>query len=193
MNRLVSALEDIEADLDELEEFIEWWRAVSDQNSSLARSWCAQPAGTKYRGTLSNTAKVRASIAKAMEVAERRKAAAERQRKTGFGYLYQLAVVRLWSALEATMMDLCLARLGHDGYWNSARALGGIKVDLGFFLPKPIDEQIAFILENSATRDAARKDPGAARFEAILNALELGGAVPPPVSKRLVCPVSQRC
>lgn len=176
---LVQALDDLEADIDELTYFISIYKAGATTPSLNARL-----NATIVRITSDPEQRAeRQKILDALIPEVRRAAEIE---KSGFQYLYGLAVLRLWSSVEAALNDLCRARLEHDGYWRSMEALKGIKTDLHEFLGKSDAEQIAFVLDEVTTARKARFQPGAGRFEGVLNAIGLGGDVPAAVRKRMV-------
>lgn len=180
VNNISDALHDNEAALEELSDFIDLCRrgfrlaATATELGDLIKS----PQGVKK----AQAGRVRNLIKTLKDTGERTR----RYVDDGFATLYGVGIVRLWTALEATMNDCCMAMLQQDEFWKRAKATKNLKVRLVEFLGLSEQEQLSVMLDHVMTDSGARQAPGVGRFENLLNALDLGGDVPDSVKRQMV-------
>ena len=173
------ALEDVQADIVNLLDFIEMfkWGVLGTTLSQRQSTAFVRIAGLQRKGK---------KAVRDVEMTRRTSRVAQETVRSGFTYLFGLATVRLWSALEAAIGDFCLARLEHEALWKQKHILKSAKAELLDFVSRTEPEQIALVLELIVDRTKAKGAPGAGRFEAVLNELALGGGVPEAIERRLV-------
>lgn len=111
---------------------------------------------------------------------------AKDQKNNGFLYLYQLAVVRLWSILESVIDEsviFILAKVPRPDLPLAVKAIRGPIVE---FVESDTEAQNEFLL------DALKKDVGASlktgvgRFESLLDSVGFGGPVDDLVRKTIL-------
>jgi hypothetical protein len=180
MNKMAEALDDIEKDILELIQFVEIYKAGVESPARMQD--IARPMLVLAR----KLPAAQESVRKTMEALKRTADAYKRIVGPDFAYLYGVATVRIWTAFEAAMNDLCLARLEHAGFWKREEVLRGLKIELHEFVPAGEQEQVSPVFDALTDKHRAKHQPGAGRFENLLNSLGLGGPVPKPVADRLV-------
>ena len=179
VNRMVQALDDIETDVKDLIYFIDIYKAGVEApriDVELSR--------VLMRILVTDRQGEDASRHRLDEARARQGGGSEEVRLRGPST--GIAVVRLWTAIEAAMNDVCRARLELDGYWRKANSLEGVMADLGKFLAKSDRDQVSFVLEELAKKSGARGQPGVGRFQKMLKELDLGGGIARPIRKRIL-------
>jgi len=111
---------------------------------------------------------------------------AESEAASGSPYLYSLGIVRLWSILETFVGDVALIQLKYRKEALQSKALRSIQVPAVEFLAAEEDERLRslFVRLREATR--APLQIGAGKFEALLDAVAIGGPIHAPVRKALL-------
>jgi hypothetical protein len=123
---------------------------------------------------------------KKKERAQRLAAYAEEQSKSGFAYAYQVALIQLWSLIEACVDELVLQLIANDEVFESTELLHSLKGPLIPFARASLDEQTEIILQRLSQDLAAPLKPGIARFEALLSIFGISGSVEHEVRKALL-------
>jgi hypothetical protein len=121
----------------------------------------------------------------ALEAAADLEAFATEQSDSGFSYIYELGVVKLWSVLENAIDQLALERLA-DPAVREREPITTLEGPLLQFAGATADEQAEFLLSKLKILVKASLQRGAGRFEALLNAVGLGGPVDDAVARALV-------
>jgi hypothetical protein len=178
-NRMVQALDDIETDIEDLTHFISTYIAGVESVKNDRDM-------TELILSITRAPERRAKMEAELAALAPALAKAEGLKKSGYEYLFGIAVVRLWTALEAAMNDVCRARLELDGYWRKANSLEGVMADLGKFLARSDRDQVSFVLEEITKKSGARGQPGVGRFQNLLKELALGGGIARPIRKRIL-------
>jgi len=101
---------------------------------------------------------------------------AKAQIKQGFPYIYEMAVVRLWSILEAMSDDIVLYLLVNfpEVYGD---ILGKLKGPLLDFHQATKSERAAILLEILKDKVSSRLQQGVGRFESLFKTINFGGPV----------------
>jgi hypothetical protein len=122
---------------------------------------------------------------KAKEKAAREAKFAEAQTAGGSPYLYSLCSVRLWALMEALIDELVVEALRNPENSCDREILGKLKGPLVEFIVAPAEEQAEFLAETLKQAVDAPLKLGVGRFEAMLAAVKLSGAVDEAVRKIL--------
>jgi hypothetical protein len=104
----------------------------------------------------------------------------------GFPVLHAHAVVALWAALEALVSDLMVTWLLNESAVLSNGQFAKIRMPLAEYERLAKDERMAFLVSELARSLNASFKPGIAKFEALLGAIDLGGAVEDDVRRTLL-------
>jgi hypothetical protein len=115
---------------------------------------------------------------------------ANQQKGVGFSYLFSLAVVRLWSILEAMVDDLVIDFLRRPDECKDKDLIYSLKGPLLEFATAPPERQADFLTERLKDAVKAGLQAGVGRFEAMLDPIGLGGGIDPDV-RRVLFELSQ--
>jgi hypothetical protein len=115
---------------------------------------------------------------------------AKQQKRNGFSYLFSLAVVRLWSILEAMVDDLVVDFLRRPDECKDKDLIYSLKGPLLEFATAPPERQADFLTERLKDVVKAGLQAGVGRFEAMLDPIGLGGGIDPDV-RRVLFELSQ--
>ena len=110
---------------------------------------------------------------------------AQREGSSGHPYLYGLAVVRIWTILEALADDVTLMRLRVGKYSTDASGIGDLKLPLRDVLGVSPERQAESVLAEIKQANRARVQQGVGRFESVLGSVSLAGSVEESVRKAL--------
>jgi len=94
-----------------------------------------------------------------------------------FPYLYGLATIRLWTIMESAIDELVIDLVRLRPQVRELPAIQKLKGPLISFISSSPEEQAEFLVNVLKEDVRASLQPGIGRFEAILNAVGLGGAV----------------
>jgi hypothetical protein len=103
-----------------------------------------------------------------------------------FSALYAMATAHLWTILESNVDNVVGHVLETRPESRSFPSIRKLKGPLIEFTSLSNDEQIEFIIDRLKEDIGFHRHPGAGRFEALLNAVSLGGSVSHLVSKTLL-------
>ncbi len=129
-------------------------------------------------------------LAKVKEQAIEFEGFARTQKKDGFPFLFSLAVIRLWSILEALVDDLAIDFLSRPDECKDKDLIYSLKGPLLEFAAAPPERQADFLTERLKDVVRAGLQPGVGRFEAVLDPIGLGGGITPHV-RRVLFELSQ--
>jgi hypothetical protein len=115
---------------------------------------------------------------------------AKQQKGDDFSYLFSLAVVRLWSILEAMVDDLVVDFLRRPDECKDKDIIYSLKGPLLEFATAPPERQADFLTERLKDAVKAGLKPGVGRFEAMLDPIGLGGGIDSDV-RRVLFELSQ--
>lgn len=117
---------------------------------------------------------------------EKLKQFAEREAAKGNPYLFGLAIIRLWSILEAAVKFILLESLKSTKFHEYGQDLTTLSVPLVEFLQASDEERAELILERLNQRISSALKPGMGRFEAPLAAVGRGGGVADSVRRAIL-------
>lgn len=125
-------------------------------------------------------------LAKAKGHAREIETFAKAQKDLGFPFLYSLAVIRLWSILEALVDDFAASLLKDPSFFKDEELLHRLKGPVIEFIGQPQEKQAELLVDllKGAVQAASRS--GANRFEVLLNPLDFSGIVDPTVGQIFV-------
>jgi hypothetical protein len=115
---------------------------------------------------------------------------ARQQKDDGFPFLFGLAIVRLWSILEALIDDLVINFLRKPDTCKNKDLIYSLKGPLLEFMTAPPDQQADFLTERLKDAVKAGLQLGIGRFEAMLDPIGLGGGIDTNV-RRVLFELSQ--
>jgi hypothetical protein len=115
---------------------------------------------------------------------------AKQQKDDGFPFLFGLAVVRLWSILEALIDGLVVDFLRKPDTCKDKELIYSLKGPLLEFMTASPDQQADFLTERLKDAVKAGLQPGIGRFEAMLDPIGLGGGIDTNV-RRVLFELSQ--
>jgi hypothetical protein len=104
----------------------------------------------------------------------------------GFPYLFTLALVKLWSVVEASVDDLLIAALSSPEKWRDFSLVRELKGPLVEFAGAPPSQQVELLASELKLAVKSDLKPGAGKFEAMLKPVELGGGVPDEIRRTLL-------
>ena len=104
----------------------------------------------------------------------------------GFPYLYGLLAIRIWTILEDLVDGIVLNRLNDKSLLLGLPALEALSVPFVQFLNSSEQSREELILEALKQNTKSRLKVGVGRFESLLDAVGLGGAVPDSVKRTLL-------
>lgn len=125
-----------------------------------------------------------------LERAKRLESFATAQRPGGFPYLYQLAVTRLWSILEAHVQEVFVTVTLSNPEVRNLPGIKKLKGPLVDFADIPRERQAEFLFGALLEELGAPLKRGVGRFEAVFDAIGLGGPIDENV-RRLLLEVSE--
>jgi hypothetical protein len=102
---------------------------------------------------------------------------AKQQREHGYSYLYSLAIVKLWSIVEACTDDIIIILLKDRDRLTGIEAIRKLKCPIIEFISASENEQIEIILEQLKQDIGATLKVGVGRFESMFKVLGFGGTV----------------
>jgi hypothetical protein len=111
---------------------------------------------------------------------------AEAEMKNDFPSLHAHTVVSLWGSLDALVFDLATLRLIHHPETLKDEKLGKLKIPLADYETLTKEERMEFLVRELARSVNADFKTGLGKFEVILDAIGLGGAVSPELKKTLL-------
>lgn len=109
--------------------------------------------------------------------AEKLERFANEQKNHNFSFLYALAVVRLWTILEALINDLVITLLSSFPDALQADSIRKLRGPLVEFIGATPNERAEYLMELLVQELRAKLKPGIGRFETILEAVGMGGPV----------------
>ncbi|NEK59904.1 hypothetical protein GCU56_18780 [Geodermatophilus sabuli] len=112
-----------------------------------------------------------------LEDAERSADVAEQEIERGFPLLHNHALMGLWGALEAMIDDVCVSWLDLHPERVTADGFPRIQVELNQFLALGALEQKRHVVEELKRKQGSAAKIGAGQFEAVLDAIGLGGPI----------------
>lgn len=177
MKLYVEILDDIEASLEDLSDFVD-----------LCRRGLRYPAQAAEIATIvkkqagSRPKRLRTMIAKMAETSGR----AQRHIDAEFAYLFGTATVQLWTVLEATVMDFVLAFLEDGGRWKAVPLTSTVKLTVAEFAGLADRQQLETAFDAALMNRGTRNQPGIGRFENLLKEVGLGGDVPDEVRRTIL-------
>jgi hypothetical protein len=181
-NVLTATLDGIDEHINELSDFVDTCRRAVRLPDEIAEFQRIFKQGLGVAVKKSKLQRLRSAAKKVADLGEEVKPLVDAE----FGYLFELAIVRLWTALEAAMNAFCLALLGHEERWKSLDAVNQVKLTLGEFMQMSEGDQLKLVFETMLSTTRARHAPGIGRWETFLKSLELGGDVPEGIRKTLL-------
>ncbi|WP_433618752.1 hypothetical protein [Paenibacillus cellulositrophicus] len=110
---------------------------------------------------------------------------ANEQQSNGFSYLYTVAIIRLWSILEASIDDLVIDILLNQRF-KTDEHIKKVKGNLYEFVNLSELDRAEFILESLKTDIKARQKLGIGRFESLLETVGYEGGIPDIVRKNIL-------
>jgi hypothetical protein len=116
--------------------------------------------------------------------AEKLRIFALKEKTKGFPFLYRLAVIRLWSILEAAVDDLIIDNILKKKYSNK-ELFTKLKGSLLEFIQMTDSEQTEYILELLKNELKLNIKSGVGRFDGLLDAIELSGSIPEIIRRNL--------
>jgi hypothetical protein len=102
----------------------------------------------------------------------------------GSEYVSELGVVKLWSILEAAVDNLLVLYLSTPERWPATPALKRIEGPLVEFAAASPEERAEYLAEQLKADISAQLKAGIGRFEVIVAAIGLAGAVEPEIRRR---------
>ena len=111
---------------------------------------------------------------------------ANTQESQGFPYLYETAIIRLWTILETAVDDLVLIILEKFPKVLERKTIQNIEGPLVDFLQASTKERAALLFERLKREVNASFQPGVGRFEAVLKVIDFGGPVPDATRRKLL-------
>jgi hypothetical protein len=100
------------------------------------------------------------------------------QSSIGFSYLYELALVKLWSILEVLVDDVFVESLRCHPSLADLESLSKVKGPLVQFMSLDRDQQAEYLADRVKQELLPGASSGAGRFEALLTPIGLGGGLP---------------
>lgn len=110
---------------------------------------------------------------------------ANEQQSNGFPYLYTVAIIRLWSILEASIDDLIIDVLLNQRFKTDDH-IKKVKGNLYEFVNLSEMDRAEFILESLKNDIKARQKLGIGRFESLLETVGYEGSIPDIVRKNIL-------
>lgn len=110
---------------------------------------------------------------------------ARQERSSGHPYLYGIAVVRIWTMLEALADDVTLMRIRKGKYSTESSGIGDLKLSIKDIFGVSPERQAEAMLAEIKQANRARVQQGVGRFEAVLGSVSLSGPVEESVRKAL--------
>lgn len=101
----------------------------------------------------------------------------KQEKESGYTYLFSMAIVKLWSILEAAADDIILNLLKDRNRLLTIEAIRKFKAPIIEFLSAPEDEQTEFFLEQLKQELGSSFKLGVGRFESLFKILGIGGPV----------------
>ena len=102
---------------------------------------------------------------------------AKQQRESGYTYLFSIAIVKLWSILEACGDDFTIILLKDRDRLMGVDAIRKLKCQIVEFISASENEQIEIIFEQLKQDIGATFKIGVGRFESMFKILGFGGTV----------------
>jgi hypothetical protein len=102
-----------------------------------------------------------------------------------FPLLHAHTVVAIWSALEASIPKFAASFLVEKPATLERPAFEKIKIPVGRYEQMPMDGRMAYIVD-AVLQDQRAGHPGVARYEALLDAVGLGGNIPDELRRDLL-------
>lgn len=115
-------------------------------------------------------------IDKKIKDAEKLERFAKNQAELKYPYLYNLALVRTWSILEAFADEVAMSRLRNCKI-DSFEEFKKVKITISEFISMEKDEQLETMLAAYKNSKASNLKKGNGRFKLVLNATGVNGAV----------------
>jgi hypothetical protein len=110
---------------------------------------------------------------------------AKQENTDGHPYLYGISIVRVWTILETLADDLMLLRLVERKYKVDSDVFSNVKLPLREILGVSPESQAEAVLNELKQVTRARLQQGVGRFEALLSAISLGGAIDEDIRKAI--------
>lgn len=111
---------------------------------------------------------------------------AREEKERGHSYIYEIAIVKLWSMLETYVDGHAYDVLLHHENLRELDAVRNLRGPLLEFATASRDEQAEFLLAELKLAVKATLQRGVGRFEAVLDAVHLGGPVDPHVRRKIL-------
>lgn len=129
--------------------------------------------------------KIDENIDQTLKDAEELELFAKEQARLNHPYLYGLALIRIWSILEAFVDEVAISRLRNCDSAVFSK-LHAIKMPIYEFISMDREQQIEAILNKFKESLAANQKKGNGRFKLVLSAVEVNGSVDDWVEKILL-------
>lgn len=110
---------------------------------------------------------------------------AKQMNESGYPLLYAHSLVSLWGALETLIEDLTVSFLKNEPSKIKKEKVNNLAIPFFQFVELDEDEQMKLILELLEQKLKSKYRPGIARFEAILDVLNLSGDIPENITRDL--------
>ena len=118
--------------------------------------------------------------------AQKLEAWALQQVAPGFPYLYELLLIRLWCILENLVEQIAVSRLHNISALGHHESLVRLRIPIFDFMSLDQEERATFVYEELCKSIGTKERRGAGKFEAVLAAVGLGGALDNSVSRILL-------
>lgn len=110
---------------------------------------------------------------------------AKKEIEAGFPLLHEQATVALWGGMEAYLKDVCAEWLLNRKEALQGEVVGRLRVRVGQYESLDPEERARFLVDLIDQEVSAPLKSGVGRFEALLDALGLGGPVDDGLRKRM--------
>ena len=124
-----------------------------------------------------NSAEIEKAYERKMKIAKEIEPFAGRQLAKGFPYLMSMAVIRLWSIIEASVHALAIEVLKDPERIKSMESTAKLKIPIGEFIGTNEEERPELVLQYLKQELRSSLKQGVGQFESTLEPLGLGGSV----------------
>jgi len=175
--------------LDQLEMFVDICANALDKSTQVVQMIEVTQRLAK-QANLSEKIMTEEELVRIKEQAGKVEAFARQQKEDGFTYLFSLAIVRLWSILEALVDDLVVDFISRPEECKDKNLIYDLKGPLLEFATASPEQQADFLAERLKDAVNAGLKPGIGRFESMLEPIGLGGGIDQDV-RRVLFELSQ--
>lgn len=132
-----------------------------------------------------------AEWSKEIEMADKKSSVAKQHADSGFGYLYELMLIKFWSILEAGVEEIAIECLKRPEECKDSDLLRSLKGPLLEFSSASDDQRAEFLYSEIKVATRSPLKIGVGVFESILEPLGMGGPVD-DLTKRLLLELQQK-